>query len=79
MQSEDEIINQEVPQPAHSGRGAQHYGYRSVTILSESGHVCNTVTPQKMVADLVATQTSQDGLPGPRIRNVLLNYNILAR
>jgi predicted phosphodiesterase len=79
MQPKDGIVYQEVPQPAHSGRGAEHYGYRSGTILSDSGHLRITVTPQKLVADFVATQTLQDGLPGPSNRKLLFSYDIPAR
>jgi hypothetical protein len=61
------------------GTGAERYGYQAGTILNDSEHMRITVTPHKLVADFVAAQTLQDGLPGSRNRTVLFSYDIPAR
>lgn len=53
----DGVVYQEVPQPGHrrfgNTRTAAEYGYRDGVILSSSGHVRVTVSPEKAVVDYV--------------------------
>lgn len=53
----DGIIYQEVPQPGHrrfgNTRSATDYGYRDGVILSSSGHVRVTVSPNEAIVDYI--------------------------
>lgn len=76
----DGIIYQEVPQPGHrrfgNTRTAEEYGYRDGIILSSSGHMRITVSPDKAVVDYVYSFLPEDERKGLKNGQVAHSYTI---
>jgi len=75
----DGVIYQEVPQPGAVSRrqdSASEYGYRSGVILTSSGHMRITVTPQRITADYVRARLPRDERTGDSNRQVAYSYTI---
>lgn len=74
----DGIVYQLVPQPAHARYGnirtAAEYGYLAGDILSGSGHVRVTVTPNKAKIDYIPSVLPKDETAKHRNRSVAHTY-----
>ena len=74
------IVYQEVPQPGHrrfgNTRTAAEYGYRDGVVLSSSGHVRVTVSPDKAVVDYVYSFLPNEERNGLKNGQVAHSYAI---
>jgi hypothetical protein len=74
------IIYQEVPQPSNAEynntRIAADYGYVNGDVLSSSGHLRVTVTPDQVTVEYVRAYLPQDEKPGQQNRQVDHSYTI---
>jgi hypothetical protein len=81
-QERDGIVYQEVPQPGHGGantsRDAEQYGYKSGTVLGNSGYLRITVAPDHVKVDFLGVPAESDARQGSAMHQVLHSYNIPA-
>lgn len=83
----DGVVYQEVPQPGNPEKGgrdnvprtAAEYGYLAGKILSSPGYMRISVTPDKVVADLVRSYLPEQETQGRKNHSVAFSYEIPAR